>query len=81
MEFYLPRWGRPHAPVKADSSMLNLGSPRPPLLTVPEGFEVCWRMACAETNWSMSVRRESSSPVVNWSMIPLKTRDESRVQV
>ena len=67
--------------MKADSSMLNLGSPRPPVETVPLGLLTCWSLASAEVNWSIRVRSESSSPEVNWSMSALKTSDESRVQV
>ncbi len=33
------RWGRPQAPVKAVLSTLNLGSPKPPDVRDPEGFE------------------------------------------
>ena len=61
--------------------MLNLGSPRPPVLTDPEGLDVCWRMACAAVKSSIRPRRVVSSPVVNWSMTALNTREESRVQV
>lgn len=31
--------GRPQAPVKADPSALNFGSPKPPVDKPPEGFE------------------------------------------
>lgn len=67
--------------MNAVSSMLNLGSPRPPVLTVPLGFETCWRMACELVKLSINPRRVVSSPDVNWSMSALKTRDVSRVQV
>lgn len=33
------RWGRPHAPVKAVSSGLNFGSPKPPVDKSPDGFD------------------------------------------
>ena len=61
--------------------MLNLGSPRPPLETVPLGLVTCWRMASAAVKSSIRPRRVVSAPVVNWSIRALKTRDESRVQV
>ena len=35
----------PHGPVKAVPSILNLGSARPPVETVPLGFDTCCR-AC-----------------------------------
>ena len=63
--------------------MLNLGSPRPPVLTVPEGFDVCWRIDSAEVKSSIKLRREVSSPVVNWSMRALNTtwgHDYSRMR-
>ena len=77
----LPRWGRPHAPVKAVSSILNFGSPRPPEETDPEGLVTCWRVPSADTNASMRLRVEVSAPDVYWSMMALKTSEESRVHV
>ena len=67
--------------MNALSSMLNLGSPRPPVDTVPLGLETCWRAASAVVKSSIKPRRDVSAPVVNWSMIVLKTSDESRVHV
>ena len=32
----------PQLPVKADWSMLNFGSPGPPVDSVPLGLETCW---------------------------------------
>lgn len=39
----------PHGPVKAVSSMLNFGSPKPPVLTVPDGLESCCTICWAPT--------------------------------
>ena len=42
-------WGRPHAPVNADSSTLNFGSPKPlPSDKSPEGFDTVCSCACEE---------------------------------
>ena len=35
-------------PVNAVSSMLNFGSPSPPLERLPEGLDTVWRWAWAE---------------------------------
>ena len=61
--------------------MLNLGSARPPVETVPLGLLVCWRMPSAVVKSSMRVLSEELPTAVNWSMMALKTSEESRVQV
>ena len=53
----------PQAPVKAVRSMLNLGSPRPPLVYEPEGLSTRWSFCCELTYWSMTVCRLDSPPM------------------
>lgn len=55
----------PQGLVKADKLMLNFGSPRPPVKTVPLGLATCCSVASASRNWSMEFRRVVSTPVVN----------------
>jgi len=54
----------PHAPVNAVSSMLNFGSPKPPVLTVPEGFETCCIIFWEATKLSICPPNDRSRPKV-----------------
>ena len=45
--FYRTGYYRPQGPVKADKSILNFGSPRPPVKTVPLGLGTCCNLDCA----------------------------------
>jgi hypothetical protein len=67
--------------VNAVSSILNLGSPRPPELMVPDGLETCCKLLSARMKSSICVLVVVSRPRVYRSMIVLKTSEESRVHV
>ena len=67
--------------MNAVPSIMNLGSPSPPVVMDPLGFDTDWRFDSAVTKRSMRLRSEVSAPVVNWSMTVLKTSDESRTHV
>lgn len=71
----------PHEPVNAVSLMLNLGSPSPPVLTVPEGLVSCCKTACAETYSSIRELRLVSAPETYSSTSTLNTNDASRIQL
>ena len=71
----------PQFPVKAVSSILNLGSPKPPVDTLPLRLDICWISRWDSKNWSIFPRKEMSSPLTTFSVITLKTREASRIQV
>ena len=68
---------RPQGWVKADKSILNFGSPRPPVVTLPLGLATCCNLDSASRNASIKVRRLVSSPVVYLAWDILNTNDQN----
>ena len=58
--------GAPQEPVKAASSIMNLGSPKPPVDSVPLRLGTFWMWDWERKNWSILPRRETSWPLATF---------------